>query len=108
MTNYEWDIEVTDREDGDILDHVHGDALSQFNAECITPASYARYGLEPALHLVLVRDSTTRTGLIDRHWVYVREDGTLPDHFEDAMGNTGPAVPARFRAELAKWLGGAK
>ena len=103
---YEWDVESAD-EHGDIQDHYHAGRLSDLAAPM---SSWLAPGDGGSNALVLVRDTGDNVrGLIDRHWVYVRDDGTLPDHFEDAMGNPGPTVPARFHAELAKWLaGGAK
>lgn len=94
--SYEWDIEEVDRDSGDILDHNHGDKLSQLLR------AFGDIITQGRGDLVLVRDEGNNVeGLLDRYWAYVK-DGVLPEYFTDSMGeDTGIRVPQRFHREIA-------
>ena len=89
FTAYEWDIELVDKEYGDILDHDHSDKCPGI------PTLETEVVFE---RLVLVKDVYRQWDLSDRSWAYV-EDGKLPEYFD---GDSRSKVPKRFHAELRK------
>jgi hypothetical protein len=98
---YEWVVETTtdddfnDVEDCDFWDTA-ADCLRVMETEA--PEGHF-YGF------ALVRNRYNpldECDLQDRQYAYV-ENGALPDEFED-----GAAIPARYRDELARAIGGAK
>lgn len=98
MIGYEWDIEETEAESGDILDHYHVGKLSEFSPEQVAAID------NRSRVLVLVRDDWGMDG--ERSWAYTitGPDGTLmlPTHFEDAYNRDTAKVPKKFHAELAR------
>lgn len=86
-TIYEWDFETID-EDGDIVDHHHCATFAEVR-------KVAGRATEPG-RIVLVRDDDIRS---TREWAYLRDDGTLPERFEDAYQRPGALVPRRFHTE---------
>lgn len=100
---YEWDIEVVDldgdKNDPDILDHRHGDDLSELFPDGV-------FSLRKDERLVLVRDSYDHDGYHDRQWAYVKHTDAhgwcLPDCFEDAYQVPQEKVPERFRLQLIR------
>lgn len=91
QTLYEWDYETVDVH-GDVQDHNHADKLSMFTDSDKTDS------------LVLIRNSGNEAeGLTERYWAYVK-NGKLPEYFQDSNENNICKVPARFHAELAKYV----
>ncbi len=84
-TNYEWDIETTDPESGDILDHNHADKLAEFK------------NLSDGDVVVLVRDVWEEDGELSSrsHWYPVEDDKLI--------FSNGADVPKRFIKEFEKW-----
>ena len=102
FTVYEWDVELVDREYGDILDHNHSDKFPGIPNMDDKPG--APYGLETGVvfeRLVLVKDVYRQWDLVDRSWAYV-EDGKLPEYFSDAWQREDSKVPKRFHVEFGK------
>lgn len=94
--SYEWDYETFD-EHGDIYDHEFSDNFPGIPNGDDLPEGCA------GVNLVLVRDVlkgwsddfNATADLHERTWCYV-EDGKLPSHFSDSMGNEIHPVPKRF------------
>lgn len=103
--SYEWDYESYDKHD-DIVDHNFSD---DFPGLPIEDAS-TLCGDEVGINLVLVRDVhegysddfNATADLHDRTWCYVTDDGKLPTHFADSLGDAMHAVPQRFFKHLPK------
>jgi len=98
---YEWDIETWD--DADCLDHNHRDRLHDFGAEELLHA--INQDVEPdgtVTKLVLVRDVGDEiSGLTDRLWAYVTDDGKLPEFFSDGTDSvTSIRVPKHKHEEF--------
>lgn len=88
---YEWDIE--EWEDGDVIDHCHEARLAQYPASQLTEIDGTKY------RLVLVYSHWLPNGdLEERTWAYVK-DGMLPKTFED-----GFPVPKYFHEELDRTM----
>jgi len=92
MVGYEWDIETVTDEDGDVMDHHHGNKLKEL-------LFYKNTKPEDGFHyeLVLVRDVWDEfDGVTNRTWAY-EDEGKMPKEFDN-----GVAVPKRFLAEYEK------
>ena len=88
---YEWDVEEVDQH-GDIQDHNHSETYAE------AKKFYAMPPGNPGMtsRIVLVRDDDKC-----RAWAYM-ENGTLPEHFEDANGVEVAKVPKRFHDEVSR------
>lgn len=89
--DYEWVVEMVD-EHGDIMDPLFFDhideAVFQFAAPLPDGVHHFDFGLK--------RDvGNNDDGLQDRQYVYLTDEGKLPDTFED-----GATVPQRFRSAI--------
>ena len=91
ITSYEWAVEMTDDDSGDILDVSFWDTYWQALANASLPP-------EPGCHAViaLVRNVHYKADgdLIDKSYAYLK-DGRLPVEFDDGL-----PVPQRFHAEV--------
>lgn len=90
--SYEWCVElvrVYDDGDNDIVDN----AFQTSYSACV---EYTKLPIESGYeyHIVLVCDYDD-----GRAWACV-EDGELPTHFEDSMGNEVRKVPKKFILEI--------
>lgn len=112
--SYEWTLETID-DVLDIVDSDFGDRLASLDADRVREAIWPR-DREDSVDLLrsigepphtfdvgVVRDvwDSETEDLIDRAWSYV-EDGKLGECFEG--GNEKAKVPARFHAELARFV----
>ena len=84
--NYEWDIETTDPDSGDILDHNHSDGLR----------SLLRHKNDPGTVLVLVRDDWRYGGELESraHW--------YPTIDLEPVFSNGVSVPKRYVGEFKR------
>lgn len=94
MITYEWDCEIVEVETGDIVDHNFGDSLDEVRDYIGTESQY-RYDI-----VLVRRDENDRT--TDISWAYMKQDGTLPDHFTDAGDREVAKVPKKFHKEASK------
>lgn len=96
--HYEWDIEETDKESGDIEDHDFRERLVDF-----VVSSWNRIDGESFV-LVLVRNEYEFDGdLKDRTWAYAElENGkwVLPEKFSGGLKEA--KVPKKFHKELER------
>jgi hypothetical protein len=89
ITTIEWLVETLNDDGTDITEVCHFATY----AEAVDWAK----DHEPC-SIGLVRDvGNDLEGIVDRQWVYLDIDGTLPSHFED-----GAKVPARYHNELRR------
>ena len=98
-TVYEWVVEATEDEYGDIEDMDHEDTYAQAlkTAEAWKQHLKPGYHLEIALTRLVIDDEDGN--LEDRQYAYIgwEEDGRLPAKFDG-----GAAVPKRCHAELLR------
>lgn len=96
MIIYEWIVNEVD-EFEDIIEVSHFDTRK--DAQAFADAGPNHGGVK--MEIALVRDvGNDLDGLTDRSWAYLRDDGTLPEHFDYGMGEEGPRVPKRFHGGL--------
>lgn len=94
---YEWDCETVadgdspEHEDGECIEHRHGESFAEVSAFAKTPAEKGTKHI-----LVLVRDDYD-----GRSWAYV-EDSKIDPYFYDANGQPVAKVPQRFVKEVEK------
>lgn len=98
MIRYEWDCEQVDRESEDVIDHEFGDTLEEVRGHALR-AERCNPGFRYDIVLCRYDENDRYT---DISWAYMREDGTLPDHFADAGGREVAKVPKRFHKEVGK------
>lgn len=96
MISYEWDCEQVDKETGDIVDHFFGESLEQVQGFAVAYAdAQHRYDI-----VLVRRDENDRC--TETSWAYMKEDGTLPDHFTNANDHEVAKVPKKFHKEASK------
>lgn len=98
---YEWDVEeVTSEESdshdkGEVVEHWFQDSF----ADCVKQCSKPPYpGTEWVTVLVCTTDDS-------RSWAYLKDDGALPEYFEDAYQHRTRKVPKCFHTEVLKLKG---
>ena len=89
-TSYEWSLETLDQ---------YADVVDLDFSESLADLMHGRALMEGQRLCLLKRRGNDAKGERDRGYAYV-EDGVLDGEFDNGMGK----VPARFHAELAKWL----
>lgn len=97
--HYEWDVETVELygECEEVVDHFH---QPSYRAAQVNKRALEKNDPSMRYDIVLVRDEESRGG--SRTWAYLREDGTLPQTFEDASGNPATTVPKNFHIEVAR------